>query len=119
MTIAWHPRGYDRRSERPGMEFDLGPDPAPIVRAALPEPANDVDEDRHALPRCRLVVWPAQAHGARFNAGNWRPRQRDRGSCGFGLNRQDEMGFADSGNLRFLIREKGMNDAFDIRRSGL
>lgn len=41
MTIAWHLRGYDRRSELLGVEFDISPKLLPIVRSLLPEPEND------------------------------------------------------------------------------
>jgi len=41
MTIAWHLRGYDRRTETLGCEFDISPGMLPLVRAVLPKPEND------------------------------------------------------------------------------
>jgi hypothetical protein len=41
MTIAWHLRGYDRRSDLLAAEYDIKQELLPIMRDLLPEPEND------------------------------------------------------------------------------
>jgi len=56
MTVTWHLRGFDHRTEREGVDIDIPQAMLPVVREIAPQTKNDPDlVDPHELTRDQAV----------------------------------------------------------------